>query len=76
MTRALACASEGTPANKAAILYGVPKSTLRDRLIRLSGCVVRGCNPGPRPYLDPTDEKMNSLTFWFPLLSVVIENKV
>ena len=32
MTRALAAASEGMPANKAAILYGVPKSTLKDRL--------------------------------------------
>ena len=31
MTRALAATSEGMPANKAAILYGVPKSTFKDR---------------------------------------------
>ena len=54
MTGALAAASEGTPANKAATMYGVPKSTLKDRI---SGHVVHGRNPGPCPYLDPDEEK-------------------
>ena len=34
-------------------LYGVPKSTLKDRL---SGRVLHGRNPGPRPYLDSSEE--------------------
>ena len=54
MTGALAAASEGMPANKAATMYGVPKSTLKDRI---SGRVVHGRNPGPCPYLDPDEEK-------------------
>ena len=58
MTRALAgalgdAALEGMPANKAAILYRVPKSTHKDRL---SGCVVHGRNSGPHPYFDPSEE--------------------
>ena len=36
------------PANKAARLYGVSPSTLKDQL---SGRVVHGVKPGPRPYL-------------------------
>ena len=54
MTRALDAASDGTPANKTAIMYGVPKSTLKDRL---SGRVEHGRNPGPRPYLDTSEER-------------------
>ena len=54
MTGALAAASEGMPANTAATMYGVPKSTLKDRI---SGRVVHGRNPGPCPYLDPDEEK-------------------
>ena len=54
MARALAAASEGMPANRAAAMYGVPKSTLKDRI---SGRVVPGRNPGPRPYLDPDEER-------------------
>ena len=42
------------PANKAARLYGVPPSTLKDRL---SGRVVHGVKPGPRPYLTTQEEK-------------------
>ena len=42
------------PANKAAKLYGVPPSTLKDRL---SGRVVHGVKPGPRPYLTTKEEK-------------------
>ena len=54
MTKALAATSEGMPANRAATMYGVPKSTLTDRV---SGRVVHGTKPGPRPYLDPDEEK-------------------
>ena len=54
MARALMAVSEGMPANKAAGTYGVPKSTLKDRV---SGRVVHGCKPGPRPYLEHKEEK-------------------
>ena len=39
--------------NRAAEAYGVPKSTLKDRL---SGRVENGCRPGPKPYLQPDEE--------------------
>ena len=35
-------------------MYGVPKSTLYDRI---SGRVQHGKIPGPSPYLDPTEEQ-------------------
>lgn len=48
-------ASSGTVSiNKASELYGVPKSTLKDRLSRH---VVHGTKPGPKPYLCPDEEK-------------------
>ena len=40
-------------ANKAADLHGVPRSTLKDRL---SGRVKHGRKPGPRPYLEQSEE--------------------
>ena len=46
--------SDGVSANKAALLHGVPRSTLKDRL---SGRVVHGRNPGPEPYLNGEEEK-------------------
>ena len=39
---------------KAAKLYGVPPSTLKDRL---SGRVVHDVNPGPKQYLTKQEEK-------------------
>ena len=42
------------PANKAAKLYGVPPSTLKDRL---SGRVVHDVNLGPKQYLTKQEEK-------------------
>ena len=36
------------------MLYGVPKSTLHDRI---SGRVRHGTKPGPSPYLDHTEEQ-------------------
>ena len=54
MARAIECAQSGTTSyNKAAEVHGVPKSTLKDRL---SGRVEAGCLPGPRPYLQPSEE--------------------
>ena len=55
MTQALAASSEGMPANKVALMYGVPKSTLK---YWLSGRIVHGSNPRPRPYLNRSEEKV------------------
>ena len=55
MAQATECAKSGTASyNKAAELYGAPKSTLKDRL---SGRVKVGCCPGPRPYLHRSEEE-------------------
>ena len=45
--------TEGLSGNRAADLYGVPRSTLKDRL---SGRVVHGTKPRPRPYLSTGEE--------------------
>ena len=45
--------TEGLSGNRSADLYGVPRSTLKDRL---SGRVVHGTKPGPRPYLSTGEE--------------------
>ena len=59
MEAAMLSAGKGTmSANKAADLHGVPRSTLKDRL---SGRVVHGINPGPKPYLT-RDEEMELST--------------
>ena len=44
--------------NQAALLYGVPKTSLKNRL---SGRVVHGTKPGPRPYLDTVMKKKSYL---------------
>ena len=44
----------GLSRNQAADTHGVPRSTLKDRL---SGRVVHGVNPGPRPYLTADEER-------------------
>ena len=55
MTAALVEARKGIHAiNKIAVMYGVPKSTLYDRI---SGRVQHGKKPGPSPYLDPKEEQ-------------------
>ena len=43
----------GSSIDRAAIEYGVPQTTLRDRI---SGRVTHGVNPGPKPYLNATAE--------------------
>ena len=54
MEQAMLSAAKGQmSANKAADLHGVPHSTLKDRL---SGRVVHGTNPGPKPYLTRNEE--------------------
>ena len=45
---------DGLSGNRAAVLHGVPPSTLKDRL---SGRVVHGKKPGPAPYLTSKEEK-------------------
>ena len=40
--------------NRAALEFGVPPSTLKDRL---AGRVKHGTKPGPTPYLNPEEEK-------------------
>ena len=45
---------DGLSGNRAAILHGVPPSTLKDQL---SGHVVHGKKPGPAPYLNSKEEK-------------------
>ena len=46
--------SEGLSVNQASHYYGVPKTTLHDRV---SGRVIHGVKPGPRPYLSPAEEE-------------------
>ena len=54
MTAALVKARKGVHAiNKIAVMYGVPKSILHDRI---SGRVQHGKKPGPSPYLNLTEE--------------------
>ena len=48
-----AVSDDGMSINKAAVLHGVLKTTLKDRL---SGRVVHGTNPGPAKYLDEEEE--------------------
>ena len=49
-----AASSGNVSINKASELYGVPKTTLKDRL---SGLVAHGTKPGPKPYLHLEEEK-------------------
>ena len=55
MTAAMDAVDEGVcGVNHAAMLHGVPKTTLKNRL---SGRVAHGINPGPKPYLNKDEEK-------------------
>ena len=47
----------GSHIKRAALEHGVPVSTLRDRI---SGRVVHGTKPGPKPYLSPTEKELSS----------------
>ena len=54
MLSAIETAMSGVSANQATRQHGVPPSTLKDRL---SGRVLHGAKPGPRPHLGPNEEK-------------------
>jgi len=41
--------------SEAVVKFGVPRQTLRDRL---TGRVIHGMKPGPKPYLTKQDEEI------------------
>ena len=49
MRLAMEAVSQGEGVNRSAVMYGVPSTTLKDRI---SGRVVHGTRPGPRPYIE------------------------
>ena len=53
MVSAMEEAERGMPVKRAARLFGVPRSTLRDRV---AGNVQHGTNPRPVPYLTNAEE--------------------
>ena len=53
MKAALKAVEDGQSVNGAARDYGIPKMTLFDRV---SGRMIHGVKPGPRPYLSPREE--------------------
>ena len=53
MTAALEAVKKGESISQAAREHGVPKTTLYDRV---SGRVVHGSKPGPKPYLTSKEE--------------------
>ena len=53
MAAAMTAVKGGCKTKRAAEEHGVPVSTLRDRI---SGRVIHGTKPGPRPYLSSTEE--------------------
>ena len=54
MTRAMKAVQEGQSISQAARVFGVPKTTLYDRV---SGRVQHGTTPGPQSYLNSKEEK-------------------
>ena len=58
MVAALKAVKGGESILRAARTYGVPRSTLQDRV---HGKVTHGVKPGPRPYLAPAEEKELSM---------------
>ena len=54
MRLAIEAVKSGSTILRAATLHGVPRQTLQDRI---SGKVVHGINPGPKPYLSSVEEK-------------------
>ena len=54
MTKAMSAVDDGMSIRRASELYGVPKSSLHDRI---SGKVQHGTQPGPVPYLTSEEEE-------------------
>ena len=54
MTAALKAVEQGMPVSRASRDFGVPRSTIYDRF---TGRVVHGVKPGPKPYLDQSEEE-------------------
>lgn len=54
MKAAMDAMEKGQTLSQAAREYGVPKTTLSDRV---SGRVIHGVKPGPRPYLSSKEDK-------------------
>ena len=53
MAAALRSVEQGSTVTRASRNFRVPRSTLHNRV---SGCVIHGVKPGPKPYLDDTEE--------------------
>ena len=53
MINAMEAVRSGMGVNRAALEYGVPKTTLKDRI---AGRVVHGIKPGPEPYFTAEEE--------------------
>ena len=54
MTAALKAVEHGMSVSRASRDFGVPRSTIYDRF---TGRVVHGVKPGPKPYLDQSEEE-------------------
>jgi len=54
MRGALKAVAEGMGVNRADMEYGVPRTTLKDRV---AGRVQHGCKSGTSPYLTPEEEQ-------------------
>ena len=54
MVKAIKAVKNGMSLKRAVEMYGVPSSALRDHI---SGKVIHGTRPGPRPYLSGEEEK-------------------
>ena len=54
MSKGIEAVRQGSSVQQAAITYGVPRQTLHSRI---SGRVMYGSNPGPKPYLSKAEEE-------------------
>lgn len=72
MTALMEAVTKGsTSMNKTALLHSVPRSTLQRRI---TGRVMHGGNPGPKPYLSPKEENARSCRHLVEAAEVVYVN--
>ena len=71
MVSALEAVKDGKPVKRAATVYGMPHSTLRDQV---SGNVKHGTKPGPSPYLSNAEET-ELANFLIDVAKAVYENQ-